>query len=90
MVVCLYPVFLSVILYFVFLKSVCKLTEGNREIVLLFLLLSSRIVDTSDSESPSNGIFSSPHSLHPSLKVNGVVWLGSISLFRICIEYEGD
>lgn len=29
-----------------------------------------------------------PPSLHPSLAVNGVVWLGKIALFRIRVEYE--
>lgn len=65
---------------------------------MLCFLLSLWIVNPLDAKfSPAERLHPTesfllicPHSLRPSLKVNGVVWLGKIALFRICVEYEGD
>lgn len=45
---------------------------------------------TAEKLHPTEPLLIRPPSPHPFLAVNGVVWLGKIALFRICVEYEGD
>lgn len=61
--------------------------------MFLIKLMNCKSIKCSSVERPhptESFLLICPHSLRPSLKVNGVVWLGKISLFRLCVEYEGD